>query len=218
MYIYLPSCNFTAACPAASERIQRYLSAQPNVRVAGCCRPMQEHLNQEDSVLTLCLFCAAITREVSPGVKQMSIWKYLLQDADFPWPDYSGEPMVIQDCRRARNDPELLDNVRRCMERMNITPVELADSRDKSEFDGVWPFNPVPQRNLDIAPAYFGALRDHAMEPMPEEAQRLRMQERVQRYTTGRAVAYCPACLKGMRLGGATGVHLMELATNAITP
>ncbi|HWS41836.1 MAG TPA: hypothetical protein VN421_01980 [Pseudoflavonifractor sp.] len=216
MYTYLPSCNFTAACPEASRKIQRYLNEKTDVRVAGCCRPAQVRLTGEDTVLTLCLACSAITREVSPQAGEMSIWAYLLEDAAFPWPDYGGEPMVLQDCWRARNKPELLSAVRRCMARMNITPVELLEHREKTEFDGVWRFNPMPQRNLDIAPVYFGEVRDHGLELIPEEVQKLRMEEWAKQYTTDRVVTYCPACLNGVRLGGANGVHLMELATCAM--
>lgn len=216
MFVYLPSCNFTAGCPEASERIKRYMEERPNVRIAGCCRPEQQKLTPDDKVLTLCLFCASITQEVSPETGQMSIWEYLLQDKSFPWPDYGGEAMVIRDCRRARNNPVLLDAVRSCMERMNITPVELADNREASNFDGVWPFNPVPQRNLDIAPEYFGKLRDQEMELLPQEEQRCRMEEQARQYTTKRVVCYCPACLKGVRLGGADGIHLMELVTGVV--
>lgn len=216
MYVYLPSCNFTRACPSASKKMQQYLRGQPDIKLSGCCRPTQQLLGPEDTALTVCLFCSAITQEVSPKTEQLSIWEYLLADVRFPWPDYGGERMVIQDCRRACNQPKLLDDVRRCMKRMNLVPVELAENREKSNFDGVWPFESVPQRNLDIAPVYFGALRDYSMELMPPEEQQRRMVAWVCQYTTDRVAAYCPACLKGVRLGGANGVHLMELATSAI--
>ena len=74
----------------------------------------------------------------------------------------------------------------------------------------------MPQRNLDIAPIYFGEVRDYGLELIHEEKQKLRMTEWVKQYTTNRVVTYCTACLTGVRLGNANGVHLMELATGRL--
>lgn len=211
MYIYLPSCNFTAACPEANRKIRTYMTAKNDVRVAGCCRPTQKMLTDKDTVLTICLTCSAITGEVSPQAQEMSFWEYALTDTEFPWPDYRGERMVIQDCWRARRKPELQRAVRECMKRMNIVPVELEENFEKTQFDGVWRFNPVLQKNLDMAPEYFRKVRDFGVELIPKEEQMLRMKKWAEQYTTKRVAAYCNACLKGIQLGGAEGVHLMEL-------
>lgn len=211
MYIYLPSCNFTAAYPDVSRKIKEYLGKKPDMKIAGCCRPTQKTLTGQDTVLTICLTCAAITDEVSPQARQQSIWEYLLDDPNFPWPDYHGEAMVIQDCWRARNKPELQKAVRGCIERMNIVPVELEENFEKAQFDGVWRFNPIQQRNLDIAPKYFSQVRDHGLKLLSEEEQAVHMKEWVKQYTTEKVVTYCNACLRGVQIGGAKGVHLMEL-------
>ena len=42
------------------------------------------------------------------------------------------------------------------------------------------------------------------------------MEEWVQQYQTERVVAYCNACVKGIVLGGARGVHLLQLATKEL--
>lgn len=102
------------------------------------------------------------------------------------------------------------------MERMNLTVVELAENRERAQFDGVWRFRPVAKRNLDIAPAYFSGVQAHGLELLPEDQQRRRMEEWTKQYQTERVAAYCNACVKGIALGGAKGVHLLELATKEL--
>ena len=214
MFVYLPSCNFTAACPESSKKIKAYLAEKEGFRVAACCRPTQKTLTAEDTVLSVCLTCSAITREVSPQAREMSFWEYVLTDPDFPWPDFGGERMTVQDCWRARNKPELQRAVRACMRRMNLEPVELEENYEKTQFDGVWRFNEASyKRNIGIAPVYFTEVRDHGVDLLPPEEQKRRMEEWAKQYTTERVLTYCNACLKGVQMGGAEGVHLMELLT-----
>jgi len=191
------------------------MASKEGTEVLGCCRQAQERLQKGDTVITICLSCAAITEEVSPQVREVSLWEYLLQ-SDFPWPDHQGEEMMIQDCWRARKRPELQQAVRECMKRMNIKPIEMEDNFAYAEFDGVWRYNPVAPGNLSIAPKYFGEVRDHGVHLLPKEEQEQRMVEWCRQYTTDRVAAYCNACLKGIRMGGANGVHLAELITQNI--
>ena len=123
---------------------------------------------------------------------------------------------VIQDCWRARNKPAMQKAVRECMKRMNIVPVELEENFEKTRFDGVWLYNPVVQKNLDIAPEYFTHIRDNDVELLPPEEQKARMVEWAKQYGDRRAVTYCTACLKGTLMGGAKGVHLMQLITKTL--
>lgn len=213
MYIYLSSCNFTAACPDASRKIKEYLSAKPDVKVAGCCRPQQKQLTKEDTVLTVCLTCSAITNEVNPETPEKSLWEYLLTDKDFPWPDFHGEYVTIQDCWRARHKTNMLDAVRACMVKMGLHPVELSENRENTRFDGVWRYNPTAPKNLAIAPKYFQNIADTALELLSPEEQKSRMEMWVRQYTTDRVVTYCNACLQGALLGGAKAVHLLQLLT-----
>ena len=212
MLYYLPSCNFSALCPEASRRIKAYLAKKPGVTVSGCCRPLQKRLTEEDTVLTICLTCAALSREAS-AAQVKSVWEYLLEDDAFPWPDYGGERVTVQDCWRARENPALQQAVRACMRRMNITPVELEENLERTRFDGTWLMNPVAERNMQLAPRFFGEVQEHWTTPLPPEEQQRRMTEWASQYVTDRVAVYCNSCLSGVRMGGAGGVHLMELAT-----
>jgi len=211
MYVYLPSCKFTQACPEASRKIREYLAKKKDVRVAGCCSLAVKEMTAADIAVTVCMSCSAIVRETGGQGGEISIWEYLLNDEQFPWPDLGGEAITLQDCWRTRNNAVLHDAVRECMRRMNIAVVEIAENREKCEFDGVWRMNPLPPSAVKRAPVFFGEAAK-AVVPVPKAEQPQRMRDWAAQYTTGRAAAYCNACLNGMKLGGADAVHLMELA------
>ena len=63
-----------------------------------------------------------------------------------------------------------------------------------------------------FAPVAFGEINRTGIIPVPEEEWEQRMQDHVSQYTTDRVVCYCNACLAGVKLGGANGVHILELA------
>lgn len=214
MYVYLPSCNFTAALPEISEKIKQYLAAKSDVKVVGCCRPAQKQLTSNDTVLSVCLTCSAITKEVHSAGSEMSLWEYIINDQDFPWPDFHGEEMTIQDCWRARNNSQMLDAVRICMTKMNLKPIEISENREKTQFDGIWRYNPVLKKNMDIAPNYFHKVAQTGLEIISPEEQTRRMRAWVGQYTTKRVATYCTACMKGVQLGGGNVVHLLELLTS----
>ena len=217
MIWYLPSCKYQAGHSASSARIRRWLSGREGIRIAGCCRTSQELFCPGDTVLTNCTSCTAITNEVSPWVREMSIYEFLLEQPDFVWPDYGGERITVQDCYRSIHKPHMMAAVRECLHRMHMVPVELAENLEKTRFDGVFQFTPVARNNLSIAPKFFGKLQEEYIEVIPPEQQHARMEAWVRQYTTERTVAYCNACLKGIGIGGGNGVHLLDLITRDLT-
>lgn len=218
MYYYLPSCQFTALLPDVSKKWKDWFAGPGHisgtgeeVTVTGCCRPTQKLLGEGDTVIALCQTCMAITREVSPKCRVVSLYEYILSLPDFPWPDLHGEEMTVQDCFRARNDRPQQLAVRECLRCMNIVPVELEENYEKTMFDGAWLMNPVAERNLSIAPVYFNDIRENYARPLPEEEQERLLAAHAAKYRTKRVLAYCNACLKGIKKGGADGVHLAQL-------
>lgn len=209
---YLPSCNFKAAHPEVSEKLQAYLRNKPDTEIAGCCRVSQDLFHEGDTVLTNCVSCAIITDEVSPQANEMSLYEYLLQDPLFPWPDHHGEKITVQDCYRTVHKPQVQKAVRECLLRMNMVPVEIEENYEKTRFDGPFRYTKMPSGNLKIAPVFFNKLNDEYIEVLPAEEQERIMKEWVRQYQTERVVVYCNSCLNGVKMGGANGVHLLDLA------
>lgn len=211
MFVYYPSCNFTMASPEVSKKIKELLKERYGMRIEGCCRPGHKTLTNEDTAVTVCQSCSAIINENVPQAKEISLFEILDADEDFPWPDLKGEKITLQDCWRARDKREVQDAVRSIMKKMNIEIVELEESYEKSEFCGVFRYNPMKPGNVKIAPKYFVESMEGKLElHTPEEQQKL-MDEHCSKYTTDRIVCYCNSCLRGVKQGGANGVHIIEL-------
>lgn len=208
---YLPSCKYKAAHKDVSEKIQKYLREKKGVQVAGCCRVSQNLFEEGDIVLTNCSSCTIITNEVSPQANEMSIYEYLLKDEDFVWPDYHGERITVQDCYREIDKPATQRAVRECLKKMNMVPVELEENFEKTKFDGTFRYTPISASNLKLAPKFFNKLNDEYIEIIPADKQKEEMEKQVSQYTTDRVVVYCNSCLQGVLLGGANGIHLLDL-------
>ncbi len=216
MLVYFPSCNFTRASKEGSEKIKEYLKEKHGMRIEGCCRPGHKSLTEQDTAVTICQSCSAIIKENAPQAREISLFGILDADEDFPWPDLKGEKITIQDCWRARDKREVQDAVRSIMKKMNIEIVELEENYEKSEFCGVFRYNPMQPGNIDIAPNYFVESMEGKLElHTPEEQQKL-MDEHCKKYTTDRVVCYCNSCLRGVKQGGTNGVHIIELIMQTV--
>ena len=213
MYAYFPSCNFTKASPDTSKRVRQYLAEVHGIRTIGCCRPGHKKLSEGETALTICQSCSAIIRE-NTGREDVSIFQFLNQDPHFPWPDYHGEEITLQDCWRAEGKHELHEAVRGILEKMNMKVVELEENRDQSRFCGVFRYNPMREENIRIAPHYFADQMEGKLELHTPEEQKALMEKNGKRYDTERVALYCNSCLRGLLLGGVNGVHVMDLMFN----
>ncbi len=209
-YKYFPSCNFTKASPQTSKALQKYLAEAHGIKSIGCCRPGHKKLEEGDRALTICLSCSAIVTE-NTACQDTSIFQFLSEDKDFPWPDYHGEEIALQDCWRARGKHELHQAVRSILEKMNMRVAELEESRDASQYCGVFRFNPMREDNIRLAPRYFADGMKGKLTLYTEKQQQALMEENAKRYHTSRVAVYCNSCLRGLLQGGARGVHVMEL-------
>lgn len=211
MFVYYPSCNFTIASKEGSKRIKEYLKEKHGMRIEGCCHIGHKSLTDQDTAVTVCQSCSAIVRENVPQANEISVFEILDSDKDFPWPDLKGERITIQDCWRANGKKALRDSVRSIMKKMNIEIVELEENYDKTEFCGVFRYNIVPERAMKVAPKYFTEKMKGTIALNTKEEQQKIMENHCKLYTTDRVVCYCNSCLRGVKQGGANGVHLMDL-------
>ena len=99
--IYFPSCNFTKASPQAAKKLRAYLKEK--MPVAGCCRLDKTPYHAGDTALYFCQACRE-TLEQKPGNQLIpqNLFVWLAEQADFPWPDYGGLTVNVQDCWRDR--------------------------------------------------------------------------------------------------------------------
>ena len=184
--IYFPSCNFTKASPQAAKKLRAYLKEK--MPVAGCCRLDKTPYPAGDTALYFCQACRE-TLEQKPGNQLIpqNLFVWLAEQADFPWPDYGGLTVNVQDCWRDRQHPEIFDAARACLKKMGVAVKKPENTSLLQSRPGV--------------PLY----------EYPEEEQRQLMAEQAEKLTAPLAVTHCNRCTAGLLLGGVKAVHLMEL-------
>ncbi len=234
MNYYISSCVFTERFPELSERIRKYVINHYDMEIVRCCTPgwkvkihedrMPEgHLYDEwknlpqskvfipeDEVWSLCPNCMNITEEWR-GSRVHSLWERIDQDPDFPFPDYGGITVTIQDCWRMRDRTGTHDAIRSILKKMNIKCIELPKNRENADFCGTSLYRPQVSRNEKLAPKHYkegceGIFLEHT-----DEEQINLMKEYCMQYETDIVVCYCHYCLEGLLTGGTNGKHIAEL-------
>lgn len=205
--IYFPSCNFTKDSLEAAKRIRTYLKER--MSVAGCCRIDKLNYPQGSMALYFCQACRETLESRVPGQFTLqNLFNYLVEDPDFPWPDYSGLTVTVQDCWRDREHPEIFAAVRTALKKMQVSVVEMEENREHSVYCGTLHFEPKTPETIEL----MAAQDNKAISHMPEEVQIRLMREQVEKFPCELAVTYCNRCKAGIRMAGGKGVHLMELA------
>ena len=94
---------------------------------------------------------------------------------------------------------------------MNYTIVEMENNYDKTTYCGIWIFGKPMQNCIDVAPKTMNHLIDHYVEILSNTEKEQRMKEWVKHYHTDQVLVYCNGCEKGLKIGGITPTHLIEL-------
>lgn len=209
--IFFPSCKAKASYEYASEKLQEYITATSGLEPIGCCRTGHKNLTAEDTAIVVCNNCAAILEESSHVGRIEFIWDIINQDSDFPFPDYHGEAMTIQDCWIAVEKRAVQNTIRSLLNKMNITIVELADNYEQTRFCGVNLLTPCAKSNAKLAPRRYVKHGSHMFTPMEQEEQVQHFTAHCAQITTDRVVCYCKFCTEGISMGGKTGVHILNL-------
>ena len=208
---FFPSCKAKADYPAASEQLREYIRRRVGVDPAGCCRPGRKLPGAEDTALVVCNNCAAILEESSAAGDIRFVWDHIDRDADFPFPDYGGEAVTIQDCWIAVEKRGVQETVRSLLAKMNIRIVELADNFEKTRFCGVNLLSPCNPSNAKLAPKRYVQNGSHMFRPCGPDEQTAIFRAHCEQITTERVACYCKFCTDAIRMGGKRGVHLLEL-------
>ena len=213
MKYYFPSCNFTKLRPETSEKVKRFM-ASAGFRVVGCCRPGHKALSGwSDTVVTVCETCSIIIGENCPAAKVISLYEFIDGLPDFPFPDYRGERITLQDCYRAKAKEAEKAAVRSVLRKMNVEIVELSGTEEEINFDGGFLFGHMRPDNFTLAPRRFAEIKKDMQPRSPEEI-RAWLQKYCQRFTAERVACYCNSCLTGLTQGlpeGKRAVHVAEL-------
>ena len=187
MYIYYPSCNFSIASPSTAKVVRNLLKEK--MVVAGCClRDQRETIENK--------------------VKTMSLWEYIDSLEDFDFPDYNHEKMLLQDCYRDRNHPEVHQAVRSILQKMNVDVVEAKRNKENSVYCGTLHYETENHALLEKLKAY----PDTKISELPLELQKELMEDNFEGVDLDmQIIVDCNRCLKGVELAGRKGIHLLNL-------
>ena len=130
---FFPSCKATAQFKQASKNARAYVKERLGVEPIGCCRPNHTKLAANDTAIVVCNNCALIIDENTDANIEF-LWEVIDRDPDFPFPDYGGERMTLQDCWIAFDRPAAHEAVRSLLRKMNVQVVELPENRESSKF------------------------------------------------------------------------------------
>lgn len=215
MLHYLPGCDVRKNHPQAVLKMQSYMQEKDAI-IDQCCRVRNQFLNKGDTIVNNCTLCHIVLGETHPDNERLSLYEFVLKDESFPWVDHHGEKITIQDCWRTRNELNIQNDVRQCLQKMNFKIIEMEDNFSQTKFCGVWLNNEPAIDCIEIAPKTFHHILKNYTHLIPEDEQIKNMQERVNLYTTEKIVVYCNGCERGIKLGGGQPVHIIELLAEGL--
>lgn len=187
--VFAPGCALMMYKPRLAEKVEAFLAREFGAvaRHERCCRH-QPGLPAGTRLINVCPGCDRRFRKLYEGIGTVSLWELLVESADFPFPDYGGAAMAIQDACPTRDQAGVLDAVRTLLERMNIRVVEPRATRDRGTCCGDSAYGSVPVGKVKELMAKRAA-------EMPEE----------------NVVVYCVSCAKAMHNGGKRPRYLVDL-------
>ncbi len=209
--VFFPSCKTKADYRSASAAPAAYIRAKCGVEPIGCCRVNHQKRTPDDTALVVCNNCAAILEESSNAGKIEFVWELIDQDENFPFPDYHGEQMTVQDCWIAVEKRKVQDTVRSLLRKRNIDVVERPENHEKTRFCGVNLLAPCTKSNAQLAHRRYVEEGSHMFTPMSEEEQRAHFRAHGSQIMTDKVVCCCKFCRDGINRGAKTGIHLLEL-------
>ena len=188
-YIYAPGCALVSYKPHLSDKLKEFVVSQfgPADTLLTCCFDSPD-LDQDVCLLTPCETCAQTYRKLYPDMKIVNLLKTIADCPDFPFPDYHGYSMSIQDTCAARSNPETLETVRTLLQKMNIQLQEPEKTGTRAKCCGQ-----VLYGKMDISKVE-NFMRNRAGE-MP----------------CNDVVVYCASCIISMTVGGRQPRYLLDL-------
>lgn len=188
-YIYAPGCALTVYKPHLAEKLKMYIEQiyGPVDTLHTCCFHTPE-LPPRSCIITPCTTCAQRYIRPYPDSSSVFFLSVLADSPDFPFPDYQGARMSIQDTCSARSEPEFLDTIRRLLQRMHITVVEPQSTGMRAKCCGQ---------------TFYGKLDTGKVEAL--------MRKRADEMPCEEVVVYCASCIMSMTIGGKRPRYILDL-------
>lgn len=187
--LFAPGCALWLYKPELAKKLGRVLAEEPGgAELSLTCCKNQPPIEAGTEVVNVCPGCDKRYRNNYPDASTISIWEILAESETFPFPDYDGEEMSINDACPTRERTGVHDAVRALLSMMNIRLVEPARTRTHGICCG-----------------------DSCYGEIPTEDVKKLMAKRASEMPADDVVVYCVSCAKAMFIGGKRPRYLTDL-------
>lgn len=194
-YLFAPGCALMAYKPHLADKLKVLIEEVygPMDTLLSCCFNKPE-LEAGTCIITPCTTCNNRYRTLYKDCQSSFFLSTLAESETFPFPDYQGIEMSIQDSCAGRTDEQYLNAIRKLLKRMNIKVVEAAKSGKNGKCCGQVLYGKSPIEKVEKY------MIGRAQE-MPRE----------------NVVVYCASCIQGIMLGGKKARYIIDLLFNEPT-
>lgn len=194
-YLYAPGCALMVYKPYLADKLKDIIEQtySPVNTLLSCCLH-KPTVNPGTNIITACATCAEQYTKKYPDCTSIFFLSELAESNNFPFPDYKGAKMSIQDTCSARSKPEYLNAIRKLLKRMNITLVEPQRSGARSKCCGQ---------------VFYGKVNTLKVESL--------MKVRADEMPSHDVIVYCASCIMSMSVGGKCPRYIIDLLFNEPT-
>jgi len=187
--VFAPGCALTLYKPELAKKLLAFLDKELGgvAEHATCCKHAPG-LPSGTQVINVCAGCDRRYRTLYEGVTTISVWEVLLESRTFPFPDYKGKEITVQDACPTRDQARVHDAIRALLEKMNLRVTEPARTRSQGACCGDGLFGSVPLERVK--------------EQMKKRADEMPVED---------VAVYCVSCVKAMAIGGRKPRYMADL-------
>lgn len=193
--VYAPGCGLMIYQPELAKKTLNFLNrTRGPVQAHPICCKHNPRLEKDTLIINTCSGCDKRFRTLYEGITTVSLWEILAESTTFPFPDYKGLEMSIQDACPTRSEKRVHRAIRKLLKKMHIQIIEPENTGTKS---------------LCCGDSFYGKIPvDHVKEKMKKRARNM---------PCDYVVVYCISCIKSMYIGGKKPRHILDLLFNMPT-
>ena len=187
--LFAPGCALMGHDRALVEKTRCFLQREyGDVTLhVSCCRSEGE-IAPHTRIVNVCPGCDRRFRDTAKALRNNSLWELLADSVTFPFPNYSGVSMAINDACPTRGEDRVLRAIRQVLAKMNIALVEPENSGAHASCCG---------------DSYYGKVPTVQVKAM--------MAKRAAEMPVRDVVVHCVSCIKSMHIGGKRPRFLLDL-------
>jgi Fe-S oxidoreductase len=187
--VFAPGCALMLYKPHLAEKLSKILNKNfGEVPILESCCKHDPDFQSSTEVINICPGCDKRFRLDHKNSHTVSLWEILAESDFFPFPNYDGKEMTINDACPTRDQERIHNAVRTLLKKMNIKIIEPKSTRTKG---------------ICCGDTFFGEI--------PTEKVKIQMKKRASDMPVEDVVVYCVSCSKSMFIGGKRPHYMIDL-------